>query len=223
FHDSGITYRLIYSINDPSTNALVQDKICTQVWYAANREGLNFPYPHREIVTAQPKTPFEFSRSTVAAKLRQTELFAMLEESVITLLAEQLPFRVFGPGEIVVHQGDSGSSLFMVLKGSLEVSVDGVGVGSISEDSFFGEMSLLTGEPRMASVHAEREVWLAEVTKILIEPLLRTNPELMEMLSSILARREQSNSDSLLENSDSKTDKSCREDYLRRLKQFFRL
>jgi len=222
-NDSGITYQLKFWIADPSRKIPVQDFIYTQVWYAVHREGASFPFPHRQIVTDRTRLPFTFSRDQVTGELRRSELFAMLDDAATASLAEQAPVRVFGPGEVVVRQGDHGSSLFIVLKGELDVSVDGTEVGRIGEGSFFGEMSLLTGEPRRATVRASREVWLAEVTKELMEPLLRANPAVMEILSTFLADRERRTSESAGEGKVQVADAPRHEDYLRRLKQFFGL
>jgi small-conductance mechanosensitive channel/CRP-like cAMP-binding protein len=221
FSDSGITYHLRFWVGDPARKFIVQDAIYSQVWYAVNREGSSFPFPHRQVITAEAKPPFVFSRDHIAAEFRQSELFTILDEATIVSLAEHVPVRVFGPGEVVVRQGNSGSSLFIVLKGELDVVVDGATVGSICEDSFFGEMSLLTGEPRRATVRASREVWLAEVTKELMEPLLHANPAVLEKLSSILADREQDTSSRVTGRKGRASATPLREDYLQKLKQFF--
>jgi small-conductance mechanosensitive channel len=223
-NDSGITYQMKFWIEDPSGRVRIQDAIYSRVWYAVNRAGFSFPFPHRQIITAQTKLPFEFSRAHIADELRQSELFAVLDDATIHTMSEKAPIEVFGAGEVVVRQGDGGSSLFIVLKGSLEVSVDDTIVGNIHEDSFFGEMSLLTGEPRSATVRAESEVWLAEVTKQLLEPILSSNPEIMETLSNILAEREARTKVSQVAHADVVTNPALRrEDYLKRLKSFFRL
>lgn len=223
-NDSGITYQLKFWIDDPSGRIRVQDAIYSRVWYSVNRAGYSFPFPHRQIISSEAKAPFTFSREHIAEELRQSELFAVLEAASITAISEQAPVMVFGPGEAVVNQGDGGSSLFMVLKGSLEVSVDGLVVGSIHEDSFFGEMSLLTGEPRSATVSALSEVWLAEVTKELMEPILVSNQSVLETLSSILAEREARTIHSqTIENDATSAGSLRKEDYLKRLKSFFRL
>lgn len=221
-NDSGISYALNFTAV-PSQRNLVKDAIYTQVWYAVSREGYSFPFPHRQIIAAEARSPFEFSREHVATELRGSELFTILDDVTIVFLAEQAPVRVFGPGEVVVREGAGGSSLFIVLKGKLEVSVEGKVVGGILQDSFFGEMSLLTGEPRRATVRASCEVWLAEVTKELMEPLLRANPAIMETLSSILVEREQRTMESTREAEERVEGLSRHEEYLRRLKQFFRL
>ncbi|MDD5285638.1 MAG: mechanosensitive ion channel family protein [Desulfuromonadaceae bacterium] len=222
-NDSGITYQLKFWIEDPSGRIRVQDAIYSRVWYAVNRAGYSFPFPHRQIITSEAKQPFEFFRGQIAEELRRSELFALLDDATIIALAEQAPVMVFGPGEVVVHQGDGGSSLFIVLKGALDVSVDDAIVGSIQEGSFFGEMSLLTGEPRSATVRASNEVWLAEVTKESLEPILTSNPSILEKLSHILAEREARTRVSQETSADSARSSLCREDYLQRLKLFFRL
>jgi small-conductance mechanosensitive channel/CRP-like cAMP-binding protein len=223
-NDSGITYQLKFWIADPGRRVPVQDLIYTRVWYAVNRDGFSFPFPHRQIITTEMRPPYTFSPAQVAQNLKGFDLFAMLDDADIQLLADNVPVMVFGPGEVIVRQGDSGSSLFIVLKGELAVMVDGIPVGGISQDSFFGEMSLLTGTPRTATVRAVCEVWLAEVTKSLMEPLLRAHPVVMENLSSILVERERRTKESSMESSLQNGAMATRQDfYLKRLKQFFGL
>ncbi len=94
---------------------------------------------------------------------------------------------------MVVRQNDEGESLFIVRRGSLDVHIDDAPVGTLSEGEIFGEMSLLTGERRKATVTAAGEVRLVEISKEDIEPVIRANPHLLERLSAILARREESN------------------------------
>lgn len=220
-NDSGITYQLRFFIVDPSRRIPVQDSIYSQVWYAVNRAGHSFPFPHRQIITAESRQPFEFSKEHIVSHLLDSGLFAMLEADNVSVLAEQSPINVYGVNEIVVRQGEGGSSLFIVLKGTLEVLVDEMIVGSICQGSFFGEMSLLTGEPRSATVRAASEVWLAEITKEIMEPILRSNPVMLDTLSSILAEREKKSRTSRAIQNESAPVLPRNEDYLQRLKSFF--
>lgn len=220
-NDSGITYQLRFCIVDPSRRIPVQDSIYSQVWYAVNRSGHSFPFPHRQIITAESRQPFEFSKEYVASYLHDSGLFAMLEADDVAKLADQAPIKVYGLNELVVRQGDGGSSLFVVLKGTLEALIDETVVGSICQGSFFGEMSLLTGEPRSATVRATGEVLLAEITKEIMEPILRSNPATLETLSSILAEREKKSRASRATHNESAPVLPRNEDYLQRLKSFF--
>jgi CRP-like cAMP-binding protein len=222
-NDSGITYQLKFWISDPARRVPVQDLIYTRVWYAVNREGFSFPFPHRQIITTEARPPFTFSREQVAQELKGIELFAMLGDADIHMLADQVPVRVFGSGEGIVRQGDFGSSLFVVLKGELEAVIDEIPVGRISQKSFFGEMSLLTGAPRTATVRAISEVWLAEVTKELMEPLLRAHLEITDKLSFILAERERETKENVSESLSSSGESTRQRYYLKRLQHFFGL
>lgn len=221
--DNGITYQMRFCIVDPSRRVPVKDSVYSQIWYAVNRAGYSFPFPHRQIITGECRQPFEFSKEHIARYLCDSELFAMLDAATVDDLAGQAPMRVYGTDEIIVRQGEGGSSLFIVLKGALDASIDGVVVGQICQGSFFGEMSLLTGEPRTATVRAACEVWLAEITKELMEPILRANPAILETLSSILAERERKSRASKASHTETVSSMPRSEDYLRRLKSFFRL
>ena len=222
-NDSSITYQLKFCIVDPSRRVPVQDSLYSQVWYAVNRAGYSFPFPHRQIINAESRQPFEFSKEQVTAYLHDSGLFTSLDTIKVAALADQAPIMVYGAHEVVVRQGGSGSSLFIVLKGDLDVSIDNSIVGSIHQGSFFGEMSLLTGEPRSATVRATCEVWLAEVTKEIMEPILRANPEMLEAISSILAEREQKSRVSRETHNEAPQPHPRSEDYLKRLKSFFGL
>ena len=222
-NDSGITYQLKFCINDPSHRPSVQDSIYSQVWYAVNRAGYSFPFPHRQIINAESRQPFEFSKELIVSYMRDSGLFAMLDESTVAALADQAPITVFGADEIVVRQREKGSSLFIILKGTLEVSIDTTVVGTICQGSFFGEMSLLTGEARTATVRATSEVWLAEITKEVMEPILRANPSMLETLSTILVERELKSRASKASHVETISCSPRGEDYLQRLKLFFGL
>lgn len=222
-NDSGIMYQMRFCIEDPSQKNPVQDSLYSQIWYAVNRAGYSFPFPHRQIITAESRQPFEFSQEHTAAYLRNSGLFAMLDADKLSALADQAPVTVFGKDEIVVRQGDERSSLFIVLKGNLEASIDTTVVGTISQGSFFGEMSLLTGEPRSATVRAVGEVWLAEVTKEIMEPILHANPEMLEAISTILAEREMKSHAGRATHNEAVQAPLPNEDYLQRLKSFFRV
>ena len=224
-NESGITYQLKFWIEDPARRIVAQDLIYSQVWYAINRAGYSFPFPHRQIITTEAKQPFQFSRSQISSALQNSDIFSILDPDTLQELAETSMVQAFGAGEVIVRQGDTFSSLFLVIKGKLSVEVDSLTVGTIAEGSLFGEMSLLTGEPRSATVRATSEVWLAEITREQLLPVLRKSPLLLNSLSSILAAREQSTRSRQEELSSSALENGTlrHEVYLQKLKLFFGL
>jgi CRP-like cAMP-binding protein len=160
---------------------------------------------------------------SLIAILRRTEILRSLGEAEILRLAERVRVKVYGTGEVVVRQEDEGDSLFIVRRGMLDVLIDGTRVGTLREGEVFGEMSLLTGERRKATVAATSEVHLIEISKDDIDPVIRSNPDLLEKLSAILARREEA----ITEHRKSKellpAEVNRKDAFLKKLKDFFNL
>jgi hypothetical protein len=223
FNDSSIDYQLKFFLTDFTLRDSVKDKLFSRIWYAVNREGYSFPFPHREIMRSSYRKPFALNGDEIRESLRQAEIFAMLSDQELTLLSDQAELRVFGPGEIVVRQGEPGTSLFIVMRGKLLVEVDGLRVGEIVDGSLFGEMSLLTGENRQATVMAETEVWLVEITHEELESVIRANPAIMEALSGILADRAEKNAASRQRHQQKTVATDGKQEYLALLRKFFRL
>jgi small-conductance mechanosensitive channel/CRP-like cAMP-binding protein len=189
FMDSGIHYNLRFYLEEYATLLDARDRVLRRVWYAVTREGKTFPYPHREIVRKEPVPPFRMDAGAIRGALRGIELLSPLGEEDLDVLLPHVRLRVYGRGETVVRQGEEGDSLFINLSGNLDVFVDGQTVGSLSGGDFFGEMSLLTGEKRRATVTAVDEVRLIEISKDALGPIIRSHPSVLEGLSSALADR----------------------------------
>jgi len=223
FAESSIDYQLKFFLDDYSERDSMTDMVFSRIWYAVTREGYSFPFPHRQVIATNVAQPFGFPVETIASGMRELELLSVLDESEAAALAEKARVRVYGPGEVVVRQNEEGDSLFMVMKGSLQALVKDVRVGEIPQGSFFGEMSLLTGEPRRATVMSDGESTLAELSREVIEPLLRRKPDIMESLSAILARREVKNQASLQEADRDVAEVRKSAEYLQRLKRFFKI
>jgi small-conductance mechanosensitive channel len=189
FMDSGIHYNLRFYLENYATLLEARDRVLRRVWYAVTREGKTFPYPHREIVRKEQTPPFRMDAGEIRGSLRRIEILSPLGEEDLDALVPHVRPRVYGRGETVVHQGEEGDSLFIILSGNLEVFVDGQTVGSLSGGDFFGEMSLLTGEKRRATVTAVEEIRLIEISKGAIGPIIRSHPSVLEGLSSALGDR----------------------------------
>lgn len=137
--------------------------------------------------------------------LSHVELFKNVSDADREMFAEILVTRHYSKGSTIVELGASGDSLFMVVEGLLNVYIHPTNeasfllVGHLSSGEFFGEMSLLAGEPRSARIVAETDVILYEITKDSIAPLLETNPELIENFGRVIAERETRNQEKQLE------------------------
>jgi CRP-like cAMP-binding protein len=125
----------------------------------------------------------------IRENLRRIDILGPLGEEDLDSLARHVRLRVYGVGETVVREGEEGDSLFVVLRGDLEVYTGPEKVGTLAAGDFFGEMSLLTGEKRRATVRTVDEVRLLEISKEALEPIITAHPPVAEGLSTALERR----------------------------------
>jgi len=129
-----------------------------------------------------------------AELLAAQPLFSCLDHDQLTRLASGSRRIRFGRGERIIRQGDAGDSMFILSRGTAEVLAEKEGrslpVATLGAGDCFGEISLLTGEPRSATVVAKFDCEVVEIEKQTVGLLLREHPELADSLSeTVLARR----------------------------------
>lgn len=128
------------------------------------------------------------------AALRSVVLFARLSEEENCRLADTARFVPFGAGEVMTRQGAEAHWLYVMTRGQAEVRVahpDGSErkVAELYAPTFFGEMALMTGAPREATVVALSEVDCLRVDKDDFREVLTRRPEIAQEISTVLAQR----------------------------------
>jgi len=126
--------------------------------------------------------------------LSRISLLEPFGSDLVRRLAEQNVDRAYGAGEQVIRQGDPGASMFVIMSGGVEVTArDGaappVRLAALGPGDYFGEMSLMTGAPRVATVTTLGETRLLEVGKESFRAILAAHPELVEGLGRSLRLR----------------------------------
>ena len=120
-------------------------------------------------------------------------LFADLSAEAFVELVERMSFHELSPGQPVVKQNDPGNSIFILVAGRARVSrEDGSGVrqlASLPGGALFGELALLTGAPRSASISAEGELELFEVTRDDLNLVSKNHPSVPKALAEFAQRR----------------------------------
>jgi len=198
FGDSAITYEVKFWIEDRAASEDILSDVMTHIWYALRRARMAIPFPIRDVFLHQPaaeETVEERRRADAERALRAVDLFKPLDSRQITALASRGRLIRFGRGETVISRGEAGDSLFLIVSGqaSVKLAREGGGevvAGTLKAGDTFGEMSLLTGAPRTATVVADNDLRVLEISKEAFEPVLQENPAVVEALSRLVADRQ---------------------------------
>jgi CRP-like cAMP-binding protein len=118
--------------------------------------------------------------------LREAPLFAGLSGEELYPVGEIAQPAEFAAGQVVVKQGDPGDALYVVAEGTLRVTKGEVLLREIGPGAVFGEMALLDGAPRAATVEAVTAAKLLQVPRAEFESLLDESPEIARAVIRML-------------------------------------
>ena len=193
FGESAIIYEIKYSLDDERRFNDIEDAIRTNVWYEARRAGLAIPFPMRTVELRRAAAHPGKITPALRENLARQELLSTLDEEQKNRLLEHARILRFGRGEKVIQQDTEGCSMFVIVHGEVDVVVRANGtdttVATLHPNDAFGEMCLLTGEKRTATVVAKTDCELWEIERAHLQPLIQENQALAEHLSELLARR----------------------------------
>ncbi len=224
--DGAAVYLVRFHVPDYGREAQCRDAVAGAVLRALQHVGLDVAKPARDLrLERQGPAP---ARPRRAALLSRIELFRGFSAAERGDLEQLMRERVFRRGSAVVRQGEPGASLFILAEGALDVALErGDGaealLGRLVPGDVFGEMSLLTGEPRSATVRAATDAVVFEVAKEHLDPILRRRPELAEGLAAMVADRHARNAERGRAPGAPEAAPAQRDDLLRRLKAFFQM
>ena len=145
----------------------------------------------RRAISVDPAEPAESRAETAADFLARVPMFAGLDAALRDAVAQRAqPVRV-PAGEWLFREGETGDALYVIRAGRMHVLDDATGamIREIGRGDAVGELALLTGEPRAASVRAARATDLLAVYRDDFEELLRTAPALPLALTRTLAEQ----------------------------------
>lgn len=127
--------------------------------------------------------------SAMVDSLRQVPLFADLGTRDLKRLADSMKEKSFAAGQEVVAEGKSGVGFFVILEGTARVSQGGDDRALLTAGDYFGEMALIDGQDRVASVHAETDLRCATMTTWNFRPFVRDHPDVSWALLTALVKR----------------------------------
>lgn len=197
FGDSAIVYEVEVWVDDHGLQKTILSGVRSHCWYALKRAGIDIPYPQLVLHRAAPAVSHEAARSAAVHALRAHKILGVLEIAALEQLVAASRVQLFASTEHIITQDAAGGSMFFLVRGGVEVRITRDGktdtVAKLGAGDCFGEMSLLTGETRNATVVASGEVEAVEIAKADFAALIRAQPALLEKLTELLTQRQLAN------------------------------
>ncbi|MCG6962788.1 MAG: cyclic nucleotide-binding domain-containing protein [Acidobacteria bacterium] len=127
-------------------------------------------------------------------ELQSSALFAAFEKDTLKEILTSTALRSYDEGDIIVTEGEPGSSLFLIVSGKVKVFTKGeqgehIPLAELETGDFFGEVSMLTGKPRTATITAKSQVIAIELDKGSVDRIAAEHPEVRSTLEEFYERR----------------------------------
>jgi len=193
FAASSLLFRVHFWVANYALEEEARDEVRRAVYYELGRRGIEIPWPI-QIEYQRDDVPVDVPamRARYQRAIEAVPVLSGLGEDAHRALAEASTERLFGEGEFVIHEGDPGSSMFVVLRGRLVVTVGNPPreVASVEPGGYVGEMSLLTGDPRTANVQARGgDCRLIEIDAAAFRTYVQGHPEVIDQLAAAAIER----------------------------------
>jgi CRP-like cAMP-binding protein len=200
FGDSGIEYVICFFIDDFASRERVDGNVRDRVWYAMQRANLDIPFPQR---TVHMHAVSEESRGRTLERelerrdrvLRCVDFLDVLPSEAHRALAAAAVVRLYAKGEVIVARGDAAGEMYIIDRGEVVVELpredrSAREIARLGSGKFFGEMGLMTGEQRSATVRASAECELLVVSHAAFQATLASNAGIVEKIGELLIARQ---------------------------------
>ncbi|BAC08381.1 cyclic nucleotide-binding domain-containing protein [Thermosynechococcus vestitus] len=149
--------------------------------------------PQTSAVTAPAAPEMAKAEPSLTNLLRNISCFSRCSNAELQMLIELGNREFYTVGEVICREGDPGDAFYIILEGSVEVRSEQLNqiLATLYEGEFFGEIAVLTGMPRSATVRALEETVLFVVHRAAVQRLLQAHPQLAEEIARELAVRQQ--------------------------------
>ncbi len=205
--------------------------VCSSVMDHLHQAGLTLAYQKQDLYVAPMPNRQLTLEADRKAIIERIEIFKSLEPEEEEILAKRITQITVNPGDTIVENGAAGESMYILVEGLLFVYADFEGTGQTTQvarltpGQFFGEMSLLTGEPRSATIEAATSAVVYEVTKHDLQALIEGRPEIAATITQVVAERRTRNlkaRDALHHDDHEEETKNFADQLLGKMRSFFR-
>jgi small-conductance mechanosensitive channel/CRP-like cAMP-binding protein len=234
YRDSYAHYQARYWLVDIERDDGTDSRVRVRIWFALKRAGITLAIPANAtfLTYETPEREARKAEREMDQRLRalsKVDLFSGLTKALQRALADQLELAPYAAGEAVTREGDRDDGLFIIVEGDAVVRIgmggSGREVARLGPGQFFGEMSLMTGEARTASVIAASDLTCYRMSKNAFEQVLRETPTIADQIAEVLAMRKNALSAARDERESDRRKRmeTAKQDLLGRIRGFFRL
>ncbi len=195
YNDSSIDYRVKLFVADYNRVPQIRDEFITRIWYAANRNNLNIPFPIRTVYH-EPPAKFKQDEKIIqfVEYLQTFPSFVYLDEQDLEKLAHNATLKHFGIGEIAIDHETIQRHLYLIIAGEALISVvNNQGrsskIANLTRGEFFGEMALITSKVGSMSVSAVADLEVLMIRVETIQDILDRVPRLSREIGEIIETR----------------------------------
>jgi CRP-like cAMP-binding protein len=203
FGDSAINYTARYRLTDILHDYWTDSQVRLHIRATLARHGMEIPFPRRVLIRGKNADAQELHEHELIARcetLARIELFAALTDTERRVLAGELSNLPFVADDVIARQGEAADSLYILARGRVGVFDDSAGgtgardrLATLEAPQVFGEMGLLTGQSRGATIVAQNEVLCYRLDKAGFDAILKARPQLVEAMSQVVIARQAAN------------------------------
>ena len=224
----GIVYSIRYWIGPEVSMEIARHSILAAALTALRKADIATAKAKQDLFLGRYRELPEDAHLSAADLIAEVAIFEGLSAEESEELSGHAQVRHVRAGQPVIQAGEPGSSMYILCEGALEVLLDDGSGGSVHAawlrpGDFFGEMSLLTGDPRSATVVANMDAVLYEIGRDALEPLLTRNPRIAEEICRIVDDRRAGNAETLDSHAAARSSGWLKGRLIGRMKKFFKM
>lgn len=194
YNDFSIDYMMRFFVDDYQAAPDINSAVMERMWYLFKRNNVEIPFPIRDVYMKKEEVKEESSENLVAL-LSKVDFLQNLNKGELQDVSKLLKHVLFAAGEYIIQQGEKGDSFYIIKSGQVRVTATNP-YGDVFLDkelktgNFFGEISVLTGEPRTANVQAITDTKLLMLDKSDFENILKKYPNTDAKICEKIAERQ---------------------------------
>ncbi len=191
YGDSSIIYHIIFFIRQYEHHRNAIDEIYSGIWYEFKKRDIEIPFPVRTLIPVKKQAPEV--KNNALELLHTIQLFEGMRAEELDTLLRFSDIRSYPPQTRIVVNGGVDTTFYVILSGRVAVRRADQLLAELTSGQFFGEMALLTGEPRSADVVALEQTQCLLIDREGFRVVLEQNPQVINNVNDIFSQRHSAN------------------------------